>query len=203
LFIQAGFFYGLSLLKSGVGLSAKSLVPNSAFVGVTLSRGRKLFIAGILKIDDYNELKKENQVSTKNLKKEARDIVVKLKAIDKKNQVEEKALVEIFQRFSEFDVSDKRHLVNLIPPTDIDFKTGALSLNVNQAFLKILSKKVTEKPIKKMNFIEKNVSVEKAVIILSKNGIQVDEKEAKIILELLYLVSKNYDKTKEKKILYP
>jgi site-specific DNA recombinase len=31
--------------------------------GVTLSGGRKLFIAGILKIDDYNELKKENQVS--------------------------------------------------------------------------------------------------------------------------------------------
>ncbi|PIF71307.1 PTS sugar transporter subunit IIBC [Flavobacterium sp. 2] len=50
-----------------------------------------------------------------------------------------------------------------------------------------------------MNFIEKNVSVEKAVIILSKNGIQVDEKEAKIILELLYLVSKNCDKPKEKK----
>lgn len=50
-----------------------------------------------------------------------------------------------------------------------------------------------------MNFIEKNVSIEKAVIILSKNGIQVDEKEAKIILELLYLVSKNYDKPKEKK----
>ncbi|MBZ4035343.1 PTS sugar transporter subunit IIBC [Flavobacterium sp. 17A] len=54
-----------------------------------------------------------------------------------------------------------------------------------------------------MNFIEKNVSVEEAVIILSQNGIQVDEKEAKIILELLYLVSKNYDKPKEKKILHP
>jgi hypothetical protein len=50
-----------------------------------------------------------------------------------------------------------------------------------------------------MNFIDKNVSVEKAVIILSKNGIQVNDKEAKIILELLYLVSKNYHKPKEKK----
>ena len=54
-----------------------------------------------------------------------------------------------------------------------------------------------------MNFIEKNISVEKAVIILSKSGIQVNEKEAKIILELLYLVAKNYDKPKEKKISYP
>ncbi len=28
-----------------------------------VSRGRKLFIAGVLKIDDYNEFKKENQVN--------------------------------------------------------------------------------------------------------------------------------------------
>lgn len=47
-----------------------------------------------------------------------------------------------------------------------------------------------------MNFIDKNVSVEKAVIILSKNGIQVNEKETKIMLELLYLVSKNYNKSR-------
>jgi len=113
--------------------------------GITLSQGRKLFIAGILKIDDYNELKKETQVSTKNLKKEGHDIAVKLKAIDRKNQIEEKALVEIFKRFSEFETSDKRHLVNLIPPTDINFKTGELSLDLNQALLKILSKKVTKK----------------------------------------------------------
>ncbi|MFH6945086.1 recombinase family protein [Flavobacterium sp. FlaQc-50] len=119
---------------------------------LTLSRGRKLFIAGILKIDDYNELKKENQVSTQNLKKEVIDIAAKLKAIDKKNQIEEKALVEIFQRFSEFDASDKRHLVNLIPPTDIDFKTGTLSLDLNQAFLKILSKKSNRKTNKKNEF---------------------------------------------------
>ena len=54
-----------------------------------------------------------------------------------------------------------------------------------------------------MNFIEKNISVEKAIAILSKCGIQINEDEAKIILELLYLVSKNYDKPREKKILYP
>jgi len=53
-----------------------------------------------------------------------------------------------------------------------------------------------------MNFIDKNVSVENAVIILSKNGIKVNEKEAEIILELLYLVSKSYDKPKEKKKPY-
>lgn len=120
--------------------------------GLTLSRGRKLFIAGILKIDDYNELKKENLVNIKNFKKEARDIVFKLKAIDKKNQIEDTSLVDIFQRFSEFDTSDKRHLVNLIPPTDVDFKTGTLSLDLNQAFSKILSKKSNRKTNKNHEF---------------------------------------------------
>lgn len=50
-----------------------------------------------------------------------------------------------------------------------------------------------------MNFIDKNVSVEQAIIILAKNGVQVNEKEAKNILELLYLVAANYNKSKEKK----
>jgi len=107
---------------------------------LTLSRGRKLFMAGILKIDDYNELKKENLVNTKNLRKETLDIVLKLKAIDRKNQIENKALVEIFQKFSEFATSDKRYLVSLIPPVDIDYKTGDLSLDLNQTFSKILLK---------------------------------------------------------------
>lgn len=50
-----------------------------------------------------------------------------------------------------------------------------------------------------MNFIDRNVSVEQAIIILAKNGVQVNEKEAKHILELLYLVAKNYNKSKERK----
>lgn len=120
--------------------------------GQVLSRGRKLFLAGVLKIDDYNELKKENQVNIRHLKKEARDIFLKLKAIDKKDQIEDKEIVEVFRKFSEFDTSDKKSLVSLIPPVDIDYKTGDLSLDLNQAFLKILSKKSNRKTNKKNEF---------------------------------------------------
>lgn len=116
---------------------------------LTLSRGRKLFIAGILKIDDYDELKKENQVNIKNLKKEAHDTVLKLSAIDRKNKIEDKALVEVFQKFSEFDTQDKKYLVNLISPVDIDYKTGDLSLEIKPAFSEILSKKSNRKNNKK------------------------------------------------------
>lgn len=112
---------------------------------LTLSRGRKLMIAGILKIDDYNDLKAESQVNIKNLKKEERDVTHKLRVIDKVNQREDKTLVEIFQKFTEFDTPDKTHLVNLIPPVDINYKTGNLSLDLNPAFSKILSEKTHRK----------------------------------------------------------
>lgn len=116
---------------------------------LTLSQGRKLFIAGIFKIDDYYELKKESQLNTKNLKKEDRDINLNLRIIDKMNQMEGKIFVDLFQKFSEFDVSDKKHLVNLFPPVNIDYKTGDLSLDLNPALSKILSKKSNRKNNKK------------------------------------------------------
>ena len=48
-----------------------------------LSKARKLFVADILKFNDYSELKKECQISSKCLKKELHDINVKLRHIDK------------------------------------------------------------------------------------------------------------------------
>ncbi|RXM50532.1 PTS sugar transporter subunit IIBC [Chryseobacterium sp. CH25] len=39
------------------------------------------------------------------------------------------------------------------------------------------------------------------MIILSKNGVQLNDNEAKIILEFLYVVAKNYNNSKEKKAL--
>lgn len=50
-----------------------------------------------------------------------------------------------------------------------------------------------------MNYIDRTVSVEQAIIILSKNGVQVNDNEAKIILELLYLVAKNCNKSEVRK----
>ncbi len=63
--------------------------------------------------------------------------------------MEDKTLVEIFQKFTELDTSD---LVNLIPPVDIDYKTGNLSLDLNPAFSKVLSEKTHRKNNKKNEF---------------------------------------------------
>jgi len=48
-----------------------------------------------------------------------------------------------------------------------------------------------------MSFIDKKVSDKRAIAILAKNGIQVSEEEAGIILDFLYLVAKNYNKPDE------
>lgn len=50
-----------------------------------------------------------------------------------------------------------------------------------------------------MNFVDRKVSVERAIIMLAKNGIDVDEREAAVILDFLYLISKNSNKLEEAK----
>lgn len=48
-----------------------------------------------------------------------------------------------------------------------------------------------------MNFIDKKVSDKRAIATLAKNGIQVNEEGASVILDFLYLVAKNYNRPKE------
>lgn len=48
-----------------------------------------------------------------------------------------------------------------------------------------------------MNFIDKKVSIKRAIAILAKNDIEVDDDEATVILDFLYLMSKNYNKPEE------
>lgn len=50
-----------------------------------------------------------------------------------------------------------------------------------------------------MNFIDKKVSDKQAIAILAKSGIWVDDDEATIILDFLYLISKNYNKADKEK----
>lgn len=106
-----------------------------------LSQARKLFVVGILKLDDYNNLKKEYQANSKCLKRELQDINSKLGRIDRQSQMEYKSFIDIFQGFPSLDAADKKHLVNLIPPLKVDFQTGNMTLGLNKALSKILKTK--------------------------------------------------------------
>src|SRR5690606_33767089 len=51
----------------------------------TLSQARKLFVADVLKSDDYRAVKRECYVNSKCLKRQLMDINVKLERIDKQS----------------------------------------------------------------------------------------------------------------------
>ncbi|MGH2624831.1 MAG: hypothetical protein ACRDE7_14275 [Sphingobacterium sp.] len=54
-----------------------------------------------------------------------------------------------------------------------------------------------------MNFTDKKVSVRRAIKILAKNGIEVDDDEANVIVDFLYLMAKNHTKEKVEKMSKP
>lgn len=54
-----------------------------------------------------------------------------------------------------------------------------------------------------MNFTDKKVSVRRAITILAKNGIEVVDDEANVIVDFLYLVGKNHTKEKVEKMSKP
>lgn len=105
-----------------------------------LSQARKLFVVGVLKLDDYGNLKKEYQANSKCLKRELQDINIKLGRLDQQNQKGYKSYVDIFQGFAGLDTADKRHLVSLILPHKVDFQTGNMTLGLNTVLSKILKK---------------------------------------------------------------
>jgi len=54
-----------------------------------------------------------------------------------------------------------------------------------------------------MNFTDKKVSVRRTITILAKNGIEVDDDEAMVIVDFLYLMAKNHTKEKIEKTPKP
>lgn len=105
---------------------------------MTLSQARKLFVATALKIDDYTEMKKEYQINSKTLKRELQDINNKLSQINKQRISGIKPMQNMLKGFSSMDTTDKKHLVNLIPPLRVDYQIGDISLDLSTALSKIL-----------------------------------------------------------------
>lgn len=103
-----------------------------------LSKARKLFVEDILKFDDYSEFKKEFLATSACLKKELGDNIDKLNNIDIQRQLEHGALVDLFRGYASLDTADKKHLVKLIPPNEVNFQTGEISLGLTDALSKIL-----------------------------------------------------------------
>lgn len=107
----------------------------------TLSQARKLFVADVLKSDDYYAIKRECHVNSKCLKRELSDINVKLQDINKQSLLDSRSFVRILKKFPGLDTAVKKHLVSLIAPLNVDFQTGDMSLELYGGLSKILSTK--------------------------------------------------------------
>src|SRR5690606_28050787 len=89
----------------------------------TLSQARKLFVADVLKSDDYSAVKRECHVNSKCLKRELNDINVRLENIEKQSLSNSRSFGRILKKFPSLNTADKQHLVSLIAPLNVDFQT--------------------------------------------------------------------------------
>ncbi|MFS2188916.1 recombinase family protein [Mucilaginibacter sp. Mucisp84] len=164
-----------------------------------IAKARKLFVTDVLKYDDYREIKKEHGTSTGYLQKELDTVINKLKSIDRQSKFANRPITQIFQKFSNLDIADKKHIINHIQPSSIDTYTGDFSLILNKTLSKILIQKeskyfqIKETIYTPRNFKDKGVSIKRAVAILAKNEIEVDDEEASTILNFLYQIATAYN----------
>jgi len=105
------------------------------------SKARKLFVDDHLKFDDFRELKKEYQDISDVLKKEFNVVINKLKHIDLQIAQVRSAIEDVFHVYQFMDPADKKQIVNLIPPAEVNIQTGDVSIQMNSALAKILCHK--------------------------------------------------------------
>lgn len=167
-----------------------------------ISKARKLFVADRLKFDDFKELKIESQAICSNVGVELDSNASKLKLLREQLKVEGRESNQIFHNFLNLDILDKMYIVSMIPPTTINITTVAVSIQINSVLANIL-------PFKKLNttfegrtpdrgiksYRERKVPTIRAISILIKNGIQLDESEAGVVLDFLYRMAKTHNFT--------
>jgi site-specific DNA recombinase len=163
-----------------------------------ISRARRLFVTNKLKFEDFREVKKECQLTGEKFGMALTTNSAKLRRFDQEFKIQEKTIKNIFERYSDIDIADKKLITTMIPPTNIDFRTGDLSVKLNSALAKVLITKSSDiseelnSDCRIINLNNKRVSIKRAIATLAKNNIFVTESEAIVIVEFLYVVAKTY-----------
>ncbi len=181
----------------------RTLVRQLEEQGYLISKARKLFVDDKLKFDDFKELKKEYQDITGVIKKEFSSVADKLKHIDQQLAQARKSIKDVFHLYKFMDASDKKQIVSLIPPEEVNIQTGDVSLQMGSALVKILHHKqqifshslsVNIILSNSTNYRVRNISLKRAMQVLAKNNIEVNDDEASVILDFLYHIAQNYNK---------
>lgn len=92
----------------------------------------------------------------------------------------------------------------MIPPKTNDIITG-VTIKIESLLAKILSFKktnslieVTDLDTRPNNFRERKITIKSAISVMGRNGIQLEEGEAGVILDFLYHMARTYNFTNVK-----
>lgn len=170
----------------------------------TISKARKLYLSEKIEFDDFGSLKEEYRALSEILKSEIDKVTIKLKCLDKYFSKAGDSFSNILSRYKDFDLPDKRQVIDLISPAKLDRQTGIISsFQIDRALSKVLYSSCSpintkERPNNLPNhFIDRNVSVERAIILLGRNDIHINDEEAVVILDFLYMIAKNHNRSEE------
>lgn len=107
----------------------------------------------------------------------------------------------ILFRYKDFGLSDKKQVIDLISPATLDRRTGIISsFQIDKALLKVLYSSCSLINAKECpnnlpsHFSDRNVSIERAITLLGRNNIHVNDDDVAIILDFFYVIAKNYIK---------
>jgi site-specific DNA recombinase len=171
-----------------------------------LGKTRKLFVSDLIKFDDFSSIKNEVIAVLEGLNKELSVVNTKLLCLAQQIKFADRSSVDIFRSFDKLDLSDKKYLLSFFPVREIDVANGKVLLSTCNALFKILNKKKNIKITDidyilphSSNFADQKVTSHLAIRVLAKQEIQVDEKEAAMILNLMYIVAKTYSGSAESK----
>src|SRR5690606_7240985 len=102
-------------------------------------KARKLYLSGKFEFDDFSSLKKEYHALSEILKSEVDKVAVKLNCLDNLSSPDGFFSNILFQ-YRDFDLADKKQIIDLISPNNLDRQTGIISsFQLDKALLKILS----------------------------------------------------------------
>lgn len=106
-----------------------------------MSKVRKLFVADLLKFDDFSAIKRECAGMIDGFKKELKTVNLEISGIQQNSEQVSRSFKSIFANFQLLNTADKKQLVNLIPPSKVNFQTGEIHLELSSALSKILLKR--------------------------------------------------------------
>lgn len=173
-----------------------------------LAKARRYLLAGKIDFEDFRDTKKEHNQITHNLNERLQHLTQKLNAdFYKHKEIWTKNHINIFQVYNIQDFVGKRHIASMFTPSQINiYQKNFETIQINPTLKKVTmyngvinTKKILKTIEKNINlstkyFSGRMVSTSQTIKILRKNGIHINEDEAIIILDFLYMLATSFKK---------